>query len=170
MSILKVIYRTDHPPLFLFLNFRTNISKILHIFSLLFCMSWMGFADAQAQSTQWNGSADSDWFNEANGNVIVGSASTVDCNIVVDDGSIQFLSDFSLKGTFNVQTGTVNIGDPGLPVVSADFNLGGDSTFNLNNGTLNVYGSSDVGAAAVSKMKVVRSNSLANPLFQVQVP
>ncbi|MCH8548455.1 MAG: T9SS type A sorting domain-containing protein [Balneolaceae bacterium] len=82
-----------------------------------------------------------------NGSLIVNSASRVDGTILLDNGMVQFLDDFDHRGTFTVQTGTVNIGDPGPPVVSANFELGGNSSFNLNNGTLNVYGASDVGGS-----------------------
>ncbi len=83
-------------------------------------------------------------FNVANGHATINNTMSLNGAIFVDGGSISFLDNFSMGSSslFEVQTGTVNIGDPGPPVVSANFTQSGGSTFNLNQGTLNIFGSS----------------------------
>ncbi len=81
----------------------------------------------------------------ADGHVTVNNAISLNGGILIDDGSITFLDDFTMTSSsyFNVETGTVNIGAPGPPVINADFTQSGGSTFNLNQGTLNIYGNSE---------------------------
>lgn len=83
--------------------------------------------------------------NVANGHVTVNNAMTLQGAIFVENGSITFLENFTMASSslFEVQTGTVNIGDSGPPVISANFTQTGGSIFNLNQGTLNIFGSSE---------------------------
>ncbi|MDG5766030.1 T9SS type A sorting domain-containing protein [Balneolales bacterium ANBcel1] len=83
-------------------------------------------------------------FDVGDGHVTVNNPTSISGAIFVDDGSITFLDDFSLVSSslVTVQTGTVNIGHPGPPVINADLVIGNDATFNLNNGSLNIYGNS----------------------------
>lgn len=79
------------------------------------------------------------------------SASTISGNLNVQAGTANFLQNITLSnsGQMNVTTGTVNIGAPGPPVVGANFTLNGSAVFNLNEGTLNIYGTSTFTASGV---------------------
>ena len=79
--------------------------------------------------------------NIHNGTLSIHNSTTTGGNIILNDGTIHFYDDFTFGGSGNidVQTGTINIGTPST---SPSFSLGGNTMFNLNDGNLNVYGSS----------------------------
>lgn len=82
--------------------------------------------------------------NVGDGFVTVNDVTTLSGGLLVGGGEITFLNDLNIasNGFFNVQTGTVNIGSAGPPLISADFSVAANSIFNLNDGTLNIFGSS----------------------------
>ncbi|WP_158607346.1 T9SS type A sorting domain-containing protein [Rhodohalobacter sp. SW132] len=79
-----------------------------------------------------------------NAEFTVQESSSLEGGIYLDDGTINFLGNLHMisSSLIDVQSGTINIGSAGPPVISADFLQSEGSIFNLNAGTLNLYGQS----------------------------
>ena len=82
--------------------------------------------------------------NVQSGSATLTNASVNDGDILVDDGTFTILGNFTHTSSalLEIQTGTVNVGSPGPPVVGGNFIQTGGSEFFLNQGSFNVYGSS----------------------------
>ncbi len=82
----------------------------------------------------------------ADGAVIVNQETSTGGKISVGDGTITFLDNFTFKGSgiMEIGTGNVIVGAPDPSGIRADFTLDGSATFNLNDGTFKVYGSSTI--------------------------
>lgn len=83
-------------------------------------------------------------FNLGTATLNVTEASTIGGRLNVEDGIVNFLDDVTLgnSGQINVETGSVNVGAPGPPPISANFTLNGSAILNLNEGTFRIYGTS----------------------------
>ncbi|GET20320.1 hypothetical protein JCM18694_05660 [Prolixibacter denitrificans] len=76
------------------------------------------------------------------GNLTVNSASSVYGELDLNSGTIDFLGNLDLQADINVSgAGVVNVG---TSTSSVTFTMEGGANFNLNNGTLNIYGSSSM--------------------------
>lgn len=77
-----------------------------------------------------------------NGSPTLG-ANGLNGNLNVQDGTVNFLGNTTIgqSGNVTVNTGVINVGSLSPPV-NANFTLNGNSTFDLGQGTLNIYGQS----------------------------
>jgi len=76
------------------------------------------------------------------GNLKVNSASSVYGELDLNSGTIDFLGNLDLHADINMSgAGVVNVG---TSTSSVTFTMEGGTNFNLNNGTLNIYGSSSM--------------------------
>lgn len=84
---------------------------------------------------------------------LTNTPSTNTGNINVGDGVFTILGDFRHEGSgiITVQTGTINVGLPGPPLVAGNFDHRGSAQLILNQGSFNVYGASSyLGSATLN--------------------
>ena len=89
-----------------------------------------------------SGSGRQSALNVGDGVVTVNNGAVISGGIIVGDGTIHFPKDFQMtaNGDLSVATGKVKVGRPGSSQAPAKLSVSSNANFNLNQGTLKVFG------------------------------